>query len=78
MKMQIAPVAGLIAAANAWGTTAGGTAYTTLVTTEYTTYCPEPTTFAYKNVTYTVTSATTLTITSKLSIVTGPILARSR
>ncbi|KAK7966656.1 uncharacterized protein PG986_000933 [Apiospora aurea] len=64
--MQIAPMAGLLAAANAWGTTGGaeGTAYTTLVTTDYVTYCPEPTTFAYKNVTYTVTSPTTLTITN--------------
>ncbi|KAK8066429.1 hypothetical protein PG997_013176 [Apiospora hydei] len=67
--MQIAPMAGLLAAANAWGTTGGaeGTAYTTLVTTDYVTYCPEPTTFAYKNVTYTVTSATTLTITTPAS-----------
>lgn len=74
MKMtQVAPMAGLVAAANAWGSTAVGTAYTTLVTTQYVTYCPEPTTFAYKNVTYTVTKPTTLTITSKLSKVALPV-----
>lgn len=38
--------------------------YVTQVVTAYTTYCPYPTTFAQGNQTYTVTSATTLTITS--------------
>lgn len=40
-----------------------GTDYVTEVVTAYTTYCPSPTTFAHGNKTYTVTSATTLTIT---------------
>lgn len=35
----------------------------TTVVTAFTTYCPEPTTFAQGNKTYTVTKATTLTIT---------------
>lgn len=38
---------------------------TTVLTTDYyTTYCPQPTTVVQKNVTYTVHSATTLTITN--------------
>lgn len=69
MKMQTAPVVGLIAAANAYAIhgTAPGTGYTTtttLVTSVYETYCPVPTTFAYNNVTYTATVPTTITITS--------------
>ncbi|KAK9369884.1 hypothetical protein V1509DRAFT_617823 [Lipomyces kononenkoae] len=37
---------------------------TTEVVTAYTTYCPYPTTFVEQNKTYTVTEATTLTITN--------------
>lgn len=38
---------------------------TTVLTTDYfTTYCPQPTTVVQKNITYTVSSATTLTITN--------------
>jgi hypothetical protein len=37
--------------------------YTTEVVTAITTYCPEPTTVTYGESTYTVTEATTLTIT---------------
>ena len=40
-----------------------GDVYVTEVVTSYTTYCPNPTTFAVNNKTYTVSSATTLTIT---------------
>lgn len=62
----LAPVVGLFAAANAWGETA---VWTTVIETDYTTYCPSPTTFAWQNVTYTATSATTVTITSKSTYV---------
>ncbi|KAK1840783.1 hypothetical protein CCHR01_16601, partial [Colletotrichum chrysophilum] len=63
-SMQIlAPAAGLFAVANAWGTDVH-TSYTTIVTTAYETYCPSPTTFVHHNVTYTATTATTLTITN--------------
>ncbi|KAI1771932.1 hypothetical protein F4818DRAFT_428344 [Hypoxylon cercidicola] len=57
----LAPIVGLFAAANAWGETA---VWTTVIETDYVTYCPAPTTFAWNNVTYTATSATTLTITN--------------
>ncbi|KAI1376453.1 hypothetical protein F4677DRAFT_78731 [Hypoxylon crocopeplum] len=57
----LAPVVGLFAAANAWGETA---VWTTVIETDYTTYCPSPTTFAWQNVTYTATSETTITITN--------------
>ncbi|KAI2784631.1 hypothetical protein F4815DRAFT_453671 [Daldinia loculata] len=57
----LAPVVGLFAVANAWGETA---VWTTVVETDYTTYCPSPTTFAWQNVTYTATTETTLTITN--------------
>ncbi|KAI0380812.1 hypothetical protein F5Y04DRAFT_256766 [Hypomontagnella monticulosa] len=58
----LAPAAGLFAAAKAWGET--GVVWTTVVETDYTTYCPSPTTFAWHNVTYTATSETTITITN--------------
>ncbi|KAG6100607.1 hypothetical protein E4U30_004275 [Claviceps sp. LM220 group G6] len=44
-------------------TTSAGIAYTTQVVTALTTYCPLATTLTYGNKTYTVKSATTLTIT---------------
>ncbi|KAJ9151576.1 hypothetical protein NKR19_g4806 [Coniochaeta hoffmannii] len=61
-----ASVVGFAAWAQAWGTGTGvdSTVYTTIVVPTYTTYCPEPTTFAYKNITYTVTKPTTITITN--------------
>ncbi|OLN84890.1 Clock-controlled protein 6-like protein 1 [Colletotrichum chlorophyti] len=62
----LSPVAGLMAVTHA-GQTDASTVYTTVVTTAYETYCPSPTTFVHHNVTYTATSATTLTITSKLT-----------
>jgi hypothetical protein len=68
-----APVVGFAASAQALGTGTGvvgtavgtgSTVYTTVVVPTYVTVCPEPTTFAYQNVTYTVTQSTTLTITN--------------
>jgi hypothetical protein len=44
-------------------TTDDDVVYTTEVVTAITTYCPEPTTVTYGESTYTVTEATTLTIT---------------
>jgi hypothetical protein len=60
-----APLA-LAAGVNAWGSnyTSSPVSYVTDVVTEYTTYCPEATTLVENNQTYTVTSATTLTITN--------------
>merc|ERR1712000_223842 len=40
-----------------------GTQYTTEVVAAYTTYCPAPTTLTYQDKTYTITEATTLTVT---------------
>ncbi|KAL5344634.1 hypothetical protein ACLOAV_010326 [Pseudogymnoascus australis] len=46
--------------------------YTTQVVTAYTTYCPVPTTISHGNKTYTVTEATTLTITDCPCTITIP------
>jgi len=47
-------------------------AYVTEVVTAYTTYCPEPTKITHGGKTYTVTKATTLTITDCPCTVTKP------
>ncbi|KAI0011109.1 hypothetical protein F4779DRAFT_575031 [Xylariaceae sp. FL0662B] len=61
----LAPIAGLLAAVNADDDDDHeSTIWTTVYTTDFTTYCPSPTTFAWKNVTYTATTATTITITN--------------
>jgi len=48
--------------------------YTTEVVTAYTTYCPLATSITHNGVTYTVTSATTLTITNCPCTITKPII----
>lgn len=55
----IAAAAALAAGANAYS----NATYVTEVVTAYTTYCPEPTKITHGGKTYTITSATTLTIT---------------
>ncbi|ORY71640.1 uncharacterized protein BCR38DRAFT_404702 [Pseudomassariella vexata] len=62
--IEVLAAAGMFSAANAWGQTGTGAYTTTVVTTDYTTYCSSPTTFAYHNVTYTATSETVITITN--------------
>lgn len=47
--------------------------YVTEVVTAYTTYCPEPTTVVYNDHTYTVTEATTLTITDCPCTIKKPV-----
>lgn len=61
-----ATVAAMAGAASAAPPAYNGTApvYTTEVVTAYTTYCPEATMITHKGETYTVSSATTLTITN--------------
>jgi len=49
--------------------------YVTEVVTAYTTYCPEATQIVHGNVTYTVTSATTLTITNCPCTITKPVIS---
>ncbi|GAB7344106.1 hypothetical protein MBLNU457_2008t2 [Dothideomycetes sp. NU457] len=48
--------------------------YTTQIVTSFTTYCPSPTTITTNGKTYTVTSATTLTITDCPCTITKPVL----
>jgi hypothetical protein len=51
--------------------------YTTEVVTAYTTYCPGPTEIVHGDKTYTVTEATTLTITDCPCTVTKPVITTS-
>ncbi|KAF7549520.1 hypothetical protein G7Z17_g6311 [Cylindrodendrum hubeiense] len=51
--------------------------YTTEVVTAITTYCPEPTTLTYNNMTYTITEPTTFTVTNCPCTVTKPLVPTS-
>jgi hypothetical protein len=76
MRFSIAAAAAaLVAGTNAYAYTNGTStapAYVTEVVTAYTTYCPEPTKITHGGKTYTVTKATTLTITDCPCTVTKP------
>ncbi|KAK3196160.1 hypothetical protein K4F52_000539 [Lecanicillium sp. MT-2017a] len=74
MKFSVAAV---VAAAAAVSANKNGTAVTTEVVTAYTTYCPGPTSIVHGNKTYTVTEATTLTITDCPCTITKPIITTS-
>ena len=68
MKYSVAILAAVTTGAlaqNTWGTWApnGTVAYTTTIVTALTTYCPEAMEVTHGGNTYTVTEATTLTIT---------------
>jgi hypothetical protein len=67
------------AAALAFASTvaAGYNATTTEVVTSFTTYCPEATTLTFGGSTYTVTEATTLTITNCPCTLTKPVYTSS-
>jgi len=81
MLSNLALVGALVGAAQAhsnWGnttttTTGGDVAYTTEVVTEFTTFCPSPTTLTHGDKTYTVTEATTLTITDCPCTISKPV-----
>ncbi|KAH6697611.1 hypothetical protein F5X68DRAFT_226972 [Plectosphaerella plurivora] len=80
--MQFSIVAVLAAAtavqAGSYGYPApGNVTYTTEVVTAYTTYCPEPTTLTHGDKTYTITEATTLTITDCPCTISKPVLTTS-
>jgi hypothetical protein len=47
--------------------------YVTDVVTSYTTYCPEATVLTYNSVTYTITEATTLTVTNCPCTIVKPV-----
>lgn len=76
MRFSIAAAAAaLVAGTNAYAYSNGTStapAYVTEVVTAYTTYCPEPTKITHGGKTYTVTKATTLTITDCPCTVTKP------
>jgi hypothetical protein len=67
----VAAAAAFVAGTNAWSNHTGP-AYVTEVVTAYTTYCPEPTKITHGHKTYTVTKATTLTISDCPCTVTKP------
>ncbi|KAF1985805.1 hypothetical protein K402DRAFT_333974 [Aulographum hederae CBS 113979] len=67
----IASTAALAAGANAMFN--GSMVYETKVLTEYTTFCPFATEVVHGDMTYTVTEATTLTITNCPCTVTYPV-----
>jgi len=69
MKFSVAAVLAAAAGAHAWS----NITYTTEVVTALTTYCPGPTKITHAGSTYTVTSATTLTITNCPCTVTRPV-----
>jgi hypothetical protein len=64
--LTVAAMAGVSAAQGTYEHPKNGTApaYVTEVVTAYTTYCPEPTEITHAGETYTVSEATTLTITN--------------
>lgn len=55
----------------------GNVTYTTEIVTSYETYCPGPTTITYGQSTYTVSEATTLTITDCPCTVSKPVYTTS-
>jgi len=67
----VAAAAAFVAGTNAWSNHTGP-AYVTEVVTAYTTYCPGPTKITHGHKTYTVTKATTLTISDCPCTVTTP------
>lgn len=74
MKFSAAIVAVAAAGAYAWPS---NVTYTTETVTALTTYCPEATQITHNGHTYTITSATTLTITDCPCTVTRPMTTSS-
>jgi hypothetical protein len=64
---------GVSAGVAQWPSQNGTVAYTTEVVTALTTYCPAATQLTHNGKTYTVTSATTLTITNCPCTITKPV-----
>ncbi|KAI2473271.1 hypothetical protein F4781DRAFT_427684 [Annulohypoxylon bovei var. microspora] len=76
MKFTIAAVA-LAAGVSASYPASNATQYTTEIVTSYETYCPGPTQITYGTNTYTVTEATTLTITDCPCTISKPVYTTS-
>jgi hypothetical protein len=74
-------VAALAGSAAAWYPTSNSSSvvvdYVTDVVTSYTTYCPEATVLTYNSVTYTITEATTLTVTNCPCTIVKPVTTSS-
>lgn len=76
MRFSVAATAAFVGAAAAQygnSTTTAAPVYVTEVVTAYTTYCPSATEITHGGVTYTVTEATTLTITNCPCTITKPV-----
>lgn len=73
MKFAAATVLAAVAGASA----ASNVSYVTEVVDVYTTYCPAATEITHGGKTYTVTEATTLTITDCPCTITKPVIATS-
>jgi hypothetical protein len=69
MKFSVASILALATAVSA----GQNVTYTTEVVTALTTYCPEATVLTHNGKTYTITSATTLTITDCPCTLTKPV-----
>ncbi|KAL1898791.1 hypothetical protein Sste5346_003198 [Sporothrix stenoceras] len=69
MKFSVASILALATAVSA----GQNVTYTTEVVTALTTYCPEATTLTHNGKTYTISSATTLTITDCPCTLTKPV-----
>lgn len=80
MQYSVVALAALVATVSASGygyKNESTPVYTTEVVTSYETYCPGPTTITYGEQTYTVTEATTLTITDCPCTVVKPVYTSS-
>jgi len=76
----VVAVAALAGAAQAWYPSNSSSVvvdYVTDVVTSYTTYCPYATTLTYNSVTYTITEATTLTVTNCPCTIIKPVITSS-
>ncbi|KAI1976080.1 hypothetical protein LOZ51_002554 [Ophidiomyces ophidiicola] len=78
MRFSIAASAALVAGASAGYVNSNATHIITEVLTAYTTYCPGPTQVVQGGKTYTVTKATTLTITDCPCTVTRPVVTTTQ
>ncbi|CAM1500726.1 Fc.00g098880.m01.CDS01 [Cosmosporella sp. VM-42] len=76
MKFSVAAVLAAAAGVSA-GAYGGNVTYTTEVVDVYTTYCPGPTEITHGGKTYTITEATTFTITDCPCTITKPVITTS-
>ncbi|KAF3761114.1 hypothetical protein M406DRAFT_225099, partial [Cryphonectria parasitica EP155] len=72
MQYSVAAVLAAAVAGTHAFSSASNVSYTTEVVTALTTYCPEATVLTHAGTTYTITSATTLTITDCPCTITHP------